>query len=243
MTALDDRRDRAGAHATDVAVLVAAAGAGVRLGPGVPKALRPLGGEPLLAHAVRRLLSARSVGCLVVAAPPGHEPAVRTVLAAQARVGGQIIVVSGGAERQHSVAQALAAVPAEFDIVLVHDAARALVPVSLVEEVAAAVRAGHDAVIPVVPVTDTITQVDGAGDVVATPDRSTLRAVQTPQGFRRAILDAAHAKARHGAPATDDAGLVLRLGLPVHTVPGSHEAMKITTSADFLLAEPLLEQA
>lgn len=223
--------------AADVAVLVAAAGAGTRLGPGAPKALREFGGAPLLAHATGRLLSARSVGCLVVAAPPGHEPSVEGMLTAQPRVARQIIVVTGGPDRQRSVALALAALPAKFGIVLVHDAARALVPVSLVEDVAAAVRAGHDAVIPVLPVTDTITQVDEAGDVVAVPDRAMLRAVQTPQGFRREALEAAHAKAASDqTPATDDAGLVLRLGLPVLTIPGSHQAMKITTPADLRIA-------
>lgn len=228
--------------APDVAVLVPAAGAGTRLGPGAPKALRPLGGEPLLVHAARRLLSARSVGCLVVAAPPGHEAAARDILGTQPLADRQLIVVAGGPDRQRSVALALDAVPAEFDIVLVHDAARALVPVSLVDEVAASVRSGRDAVIPVLPVTDTITQVDEAGDVVATPQRATLRAVQTPQGFRRAVLEAAHAKTGDEAPATDDAGLVLRLGLPVHTVPGSDQAMKITTPADLQRAEPFLRR-
>lgn len=151
-------------------------------------------------------------------------------------------MVSGGADRQRSVAAALAAVPAEFEIVLVHDAARALVPVSLVEAVAAAVRTGHDAVIPVLPVTDTITQVDDSGDVVGTPDRATLRAVQTPQGFRRSVLTAAHAAAPD-ASATDDASLVARLGVRVHTVPGSPQAMKITSPTDLVVAETLLGQA
>lgn len=225
----------------DVAVLVPAAGAGTRLGAGGPKALQPLGGEPLLSHAIRRLASAAPVGCLVVAAPPGHEPAVRELLGTTARSGRQVIVVSGGADRQRSVAAALAAVPAEFEIVLVHDAARALVPVALVEAVAAAVRSGHDAVIPVVPVTDTITQVDESGDVSRTLDRASLRAVQTPQGFRRSVLAAAHAAAPDAA-ATDDAGLVARLGVRVRTVPGSLEAFKITSPTDLIVAETLLGQ-
>jgi 2-C-methyl-D-erythritol 4-phosphate cytidylyltransferase len=217
------------------AVVVAAGGAGARLGDGPPKALRLLGGEPLLTHAVRRLTAANSVGLLVVAAPPGHEPAIRQLV-------DQAIVVTGGRERQQSVAAALAAVPPEFEIVLVHDAARALTPPALVEQVAAAVRAGHDAVIPVLPVTDTITRVDPAGVVVTTPERSTLRAVQTPQGFRRAVLAAAHTNAGDDV-ATDDAGLVARLGVPVHTIPGSPYAMKITTWSDLLVAEAMLGHA
>ncbi|MEU4470811.1 2-C-methyl-D-erythritol 4-phosphate cytidylyltransferase [Micromonospora sp. NPDC023888] len=218
----------------DVAVLVPAAGAGVRLGPGRPKALRLLAGEPLLVHAVRRLAAAPSVHTIVVAAPAADVQAVRELLAPVAPV----IVVAGGAERQASVAAALAAVPAGPTIVLVHDAARALTPPALVEAVAAAVRDGRDAVIPVLPVVDTIKEV-GAGEVVlGTVDRSALRAVQTPQGFRRAVLSAAHAAA--GDPLTDDAGLVEKQGVAVSCVPGSEYALKITRPFDLTLAEHLL---
>ncbi|GGO12531.1 2-C-methyl-D-erythritol 4-phosphate cytidylyltransferase [Micromonospora parathelypteridis] len=218
----------------DVAVLVPAAGAGVRLGPGRPKALRLLAGEPLLVHAVRRLAAAPSVHTIVVAAPVAEVHAVRELLAPIAPV----IVVAGGAERQASVAAALAAVPAGPTIVLVHDAARALTPPELVESVAAAVRDGRDAVIPVLPVVDTIKEV-GAGEVVlGTVDRSALRAVQTPQGFRRAVLNAAHAVG--GDPLTDDAGLVEKQGVTVSCVPGSEYALKITRPFDLALAEHLL---
>ncbi|RKN38853.1 2-C-methyl-D-erythritol 4-phosphate cytidylyltransferase [Micromonospora endolithica] len=218
----------------DVAVLVPAAGAGVRLGPGRPKALRLLAGEPLLVHAVRRLAAAGSVHSIVVAAPAAELDAVRRLLAPVAPV----TVVAGGAERQASVAAALAAVPAGPDIVLVHDAARALTPPALVEAVAAAVRAGDDAVIPVLPVVDTVKEVDAAELVLGTVDRSALRAVQTPQGFRREVLTAAHAVAAD--PLTDDAGLVEKLGVPVRCVPGSEYALKVTRPFDLALAEHLL---
>ncbi|HET8659912.1 MAG TPA: 2-C-methyl-D-erythritol 4-phosphate cytidylyltransferase [Micromonosporaceae bacterium] len=222
----------------DVAVLVPAAGAGVRLGPGPPKALRQLGGAPLLVHAVRRLCAARCVGCVVVAAPPSDVDAVRALVASGAAASA-VTVVAGGASRQESVARALAAVPVEFDVVLVHDAARALAPPSLVEAVAAAVRDGHDAVIPVLPVVDTVKVVDADGYVERTVDRSVLRAVQTPQGFRRGLLAKAHAAA--GADlATDDAGLVERLGVAVRCVPGSELAIKITRPADLAIAQMLL---
>ncbi|WFE37173.1 2-C-methyl-D-erythritol 4-phosphate cytidylyltransferase [Micromonospora sp. WMMD998] len=221
----------------DVAVLVPAAGAGVRLGPGAPKALRPLAGEPLLVHAVRRLADAPSVHTIVVAAPAADVESVRALLAPVAPV----TVVPGGAERQASVAAALAAVPAGPEIVLVHDAARALTPPDLVESVAAAVRSGHDAVIPVLPVVDTIKEVDATGRVLGTVDRAALRAVQTPQGFRRPVLDAAHRAA--GDPLTDDAGLVEKQGVPVFCVPGSELAMKITRPFDLTLAEHLLTTA
>jgi 2-C-methyl-D-erythritol 4-phosphate cytidylyltransferase len=216
----------------DVAVLVVAAGLGVRLGPGRPKALRSLAGQPLLVHAVRRVLAAPSVGWVVVAAPPSGVDAVAALL------GPGVTVVAGGATRQASVAAALAAVPDGVEIVLVHDAARALAPTALVEAVAAAVRGGHDAVIPVLPVVDTVKEVAASGAVVGTVDRSVLRAVQTPQGFRRAVLAAAHRAAADDH--TDDAGLVEKLGVPVHTVPGDEAAFKITRPIDLVLAEALL---
>ncbi|MET7945349.1 2-C-methyl-D-erythritol 4-phosphate cytidylyltransferase [Micromonospora sp. NPDC005324] len=221
----------------DVAVLVPAAGAGVRLGPGRPKALRLLAGEPLLVHAVRRLAAAPSVHTIVVAAPAAEVQAVREMLAPVAPV----TVVPGGAERQASVAAALAAVPAGPTIVLVHDAARALTPPELVESVAAAVRGGRDAVIPVLPVVDTIKEVGADEVVLGTVDRSALRAVQTPQGFRRAVLSAAHAAA--GDSLTDDAGLVEKQGVAVSCVPGSEYAVKITRPFDLALAEHLLAAA
>jgi 2-C-methyl-D-erythritol 4-phosphate cytidylyltransferase len=223
----------------DVAVLVAAAGSGVRLGPGAPKALRPLRGEPLLVHAVRRVAAADGVRVIVIAAPAADLDAVRAVLAPVAPVR----VVAGGVTRQESVATALAAIPEGPDIVLVHDAARALAPASLLSAVAAAVRAGHDAVIPVLPVIDTIKEVDAAGTVLGTVNRAVLRAVQTPQGFRRAVLTEAHAARSGAADAfTDDAGLVEKIGVRVHCVPGSEHALKITRPLDLALAESIIDR-
>ncbi|GGQ43215.1 hypothetical protein GCM10010166_09400 [Couchioplanes caeruleus subsp. azureus] len=165
----------------------------------------------------------------------------------------------GGAERQDSVAAMLAAVPAETEIVLVHDAARALTPSELVESVAAAVRSGHPAVIPVLPVVDTIKEVGPGETVLGTVDRSVLRSVQTPQGFRHDVLAAAHGlgpDARLGAAGpvgpvgdggrvshTDDAGMVEKAGTPVVCVPGSDLAMKITRPLDLVIAEALLRVA
>lgn len=214
-----------------VGVVVPAAGAGVRLGPGVPKALRLLAGEPLLVHAVRRLRLCPSVGPVVVVAPPAEVAAVAALVP-------DAVVVPGGAERQDSVAAGLAALPSDVELVLVHDAARALVPVAVVEAVVGALRAGAAAVVPVLPVSDTVKQVDVHGQVVRTVPRGDLRAVQTPQGFRRPVLAAAHEAA--GASLTDDAGLVEALGVPVATVPGSPYAFKVTTPFDLVLAEAVL---
>ncbi len=219
---------------SDVAVLVAAAGSGVRLGPGAPKAMRLLAGEPLLVHAVRRVASAPSVRLIVVAAPAADVVAVRRLLAPVVWT----TVVPGGAERQQSVAAALAAVPDEVDIVLVHDAARALAPPGLIEAVASAVRDGRPAVIPVLPVVDTVKEVGPDGLVMGTVDRSALRSVQTPQGFRRSVLAAAHAGATD--PLTDDAGLVEKAGVPVSCIPGDERALKITRPLDLVLAKALL---
>lgn len=231
----DDRDVTAQLNARgDVAVVVPAAGAGVRLGPGAPKALRLLEGEPLLVHAIRRIAAAPSVRMIVVAAPPADVDAVQALLAEIAPV----TVVAGGAERQESVAAALAVVPEDVGIVLVHDAARCLAPVSLVERVAAAVRDGADAAIPVLPVVDTIKEVAPDGVVLGTVDRSVLRAVQTPQGFRAPILRAAHAAAADTH--TDDAGAVEKIGRQVVCVPGSDLALKITRPIDMALATYLL---
>jgi 2-C-methyl-D-erythritol 4-phosphate cytidylyltransferase len=205
--------------------------------------LRDLGGEPLLVHAVRRLTMAAGVGQLVVAAPPEGVDKVRRLLARQVPAGIALCVVAGGSTRQLSVRAALSAVPPGYDIVLVHDAARALAPPALVERVAAAVRDGHDAVIPVLPVVDTIKQVDDSGFVVGTVERAALRAVQTPQGFRRRVLESAHEQGRTNehrpVDATDDAALVERLGIGVFCVPGDEAALKITRPADLMLAEAL----
>jgi 2-C-methyl-D-erythritol 4-phosphate cytidylyltransferase len=185
-------------------------------------------------HAVRRVAEAGSVRLIVVAAPAAEVEAVRELLAPVAPV----TVVAGGAERQESVALALAEVPGDVGIVLVHDAARALTPPRLIESVADAVRGGLPAVIPVLPVVDTVKEV-GAGEVVlGTVDRAALRIVQTPQGFRHDVLAAAHASASD--PLTDDAGLVEKAGVPVTCIPGSELALKITRPLDLILAEALL---
>ena len=223
-----------------IAALVPAAGKGERLGPGVPKALRVLGGQPLLVHAVRALATAQSVDVVVVAAPREEIENVRAALAGQALAPPQVRVVAGGATRQQSVWCALDTLPAEVEIVLVHDAARPLVPPALVDAVVSAVRQGRDAVIPVLPVNDTIKQVAEDGAVLATVARTQLRAVQTPQGFTRTALVAAHRAAQEsGLDATDDAGLVEAAGGRVWTIPGSQEALKVTRPLDLVVAEAL----
>lgn len=213
--------------------LVPAAGQGVRLGIGTPKAFVSLQGRPLLWHAVQALLGSGDVEQVVVAV--GDEYRQRA-LAALGDARQRVQIVAGGEQRSDSVRHALDAVP-DAEAVLVHDAARCLTPISVIRTVVQAVLAGHRAVVPVLPVIDTIKLVDLQGEVLSTVDRSTLRVVQTPQGFAADLLRRAHQQP--GGPVTDDAGLVERLGEPVTTVPGHAYAFKITTPFDLLVAESL----
>jgi 2-C-methyl-D-erythritol 4-phosphate cytidylyltransferase len=216
------------------ACILVAAGRGDRLGPGGPKALRLLGAEPLVVHAVRAAVASGSVDLVVVAGPPGDADEFRDLLTGYTP---HLLVVPGGATRRRSVAAALAALPASVEVVLVHDAARCLAPPALFTAVAKAVMDGADAVVPVVPIADTVKQI--AGDVVVgTLDRSILRAAQTPQGFRRTVLENAHAAVDEDA--TDDAGMVERTAATVRVVPGDEDAFKITRPPDLVSAEAVL---
>jgi 2-C-methyl-D-erythritol 4-phosphate cytidylyltransferase len=216
-----------------VGALVPAAGLGVRLGPGIPKALRLLAGEPLLVHAIRGLRESPQVGPIIVAAPAGEEDDIRDLLADF-----DVVVVTGGRHRHDSVSAALAALPPEIGLVLVHDAARCLTPPVVVGAVVSALRAGAEAVVPALPLADTVKRVV-VDRVVETVPRAHLRAAQTPQGFRRDVLLAAHqGPGDHGH--TDDAGMVEALGRPVTVVPGHEEAFKVTGPFDMVLAEAVL---
>lgn len=236
------------------AAILTAAGSGTRLGLLGPKALVELAGVPLVLHAARRLSSSGVVASVVVTVPPGRAAGFRALLAGPVRpgLGVPVTVVEGATSRQASVAAGLAALGPDVDVVLVHDAARALASPGLVRAVEGAVRAGHRAVVPGLPVADTIKQVgdpvDGAAPVLATVPRATMRAVQTPQGFDRVLLDAAHAAGADRAvseatAATDDAALVEALGEQVWVVPGEESAMKITTARDLAVAELLARDA
>ncbi len=203
----------------------------------VAKAFVPVSGEPLLVHAVRGLFDSGCVDILVIAVPAAEVARARDALDA---FGPAVSVVIGGATRTESVRLALrtavSLVPG-IEVVLVHDAARALTPAAVFSAVVSAVRAGHRAVVPVLPLVDTVKQVDASGRVLSTVDRSTLRSVQTPQGFTLDMLRRAHAA---GGDLTDDAGLVEAMGEAVHTVPGHPLGFKITTPFDLVLAEAML---
>ena len=186
------------------------------------------------------MVRARAVQLVVVVAPADGVAEVRALLDSHGVPEAKDIrIVPGGESRQESVRLGLAALPDEVDVVLVHDAARPLVPVEMVDAVAAAVRDGAPAVVPGLPLADTVKEIDPATDaVVGTPERALLRAVQTPQGFDRATLVKAHATVT--SDVTDDAGMVERLGVQVLVVPGHEEAFKVTRPLDLVLAEAVL---
>lgn len=202
----------------------------------------------MLVHAVRALSRARLVDLVVVAAPPNGVHDVKALLASH-HIGAEVSVVAGGAERHDSVALALQALPAGVDTVLVHDAARPLAPSDLVDAIVKAVLDGHDAVVPGVPLADTVKRVGGSegplAPVLDTLPRADLRSIQTPQGFRREVLARAHAvnaESTSTTPPGDDADLVERLGVSVVVVPGSNEAFEIATPIDLIFAEAVLAE-
>jgi 2-C-methyl-D-erythritol 4-phosphate cytidylyltransferase len=222
---------------TCTVAVVPAAGSGERLAAGVPKAFYQLAGRTLVERAVDGLLESGVVDRVVVAVPADRTDRAKLIL------GRTATVVAGGANRVDSVARALNAVvdPEEPDFVLVHDAARALTPPDLVVRVVELLRAGHPAVIPVLPLSDTVKVVDANGAVLGTPERAGLRAVQTPQGFATSLLLRAYQQAG-AADFTDDASLVEHIGGQVQVVDGDPLAFKITTRLDLLLANAIVAQ-
>lgn len=216
-----------------VGLVLVAAGRGTRLGRTTPKAFVEVSGHTVLAHALTGALAVPVVDVVVLVVPPDRVGSLMAVHDGDPRV----TVVAGGAERTDSVAAGLAGLDAGCDVVLVHDAARCLTPVAVFDRVIAAVRQGAAGAVPALAPVDTVKTVDRDGVITGTPDRSRLRAVQTPQGFERSVLDAAY---RSGLVATDDAALVEAAGHHVRTVDGDPRAFKITTALDLAVAEVLL---
>ena len=234
-----------------VIALIAAAGQGTRLGAEVPKAYVELRGRTLLERSVRALLASGVVDEVIVLVSPDMEPEAARIIgridtagATDTTNAAPIRLVHGGSERADSVWAGLQAIPDDDAVVLIHDAARALTPPAMVRGVAKRVLEGAPAAVPVVPVADTIKEV-AADAVVSTPDRSRLRAVQTPQAFRLPALRQANLDYWAEQPeftATDDASLMEWHGERVATVPGDTLAFKITTPIDLTLAHALTEE-
>ena len=207
------------------------------MGQGRPKAFLELAGEALVLRSARVFDEASSVGAIVAVVPEAEVQAARALLAPVRKL---LAVVPGGERRQDSVLAGLKRAPDGFEgVVLVHDAARPLVEIGLVEAVTReAARSG--AALPVLPVVDTVKRLRD-GLVVETLERGELGAAQTPQGFRHALLvEAYEAAFRDGLTVTDEAMAVERLGAPVVAVPGSPRNRKITTPEDLEWAEGVL---
>ena len=214
------------------AAIIAGAGMGHRLGAEIPKALIQIQGITLLERAFISL--SKVVDEIVITAPAGYEEQFKAI------VGQSAEVVTGGVLRSDSIRVALKALSPSVESVLIHDAARALASSALAARVLDELRSGQSAVIPVLKVIDTIKEIDRDGFVRATPDRSSLVAAQTPQGFNRQVLERAHSASDD---ATDDAALVEAIGVKVKTIEGEASAFKITTKEDIgqalLLLSPI----
>lgn len=221
-----------------VAIVVVAAGSGTRLGHAEPKAFVELRGAPILEHALDGVFDSVEPAQVIVVVPAARlKLATSIARRAAGAAAASVTVVAGGDTRQASVAAGLAALADDIEVVLVHDAARALTPGALFDRVISGVRAGGG-VVPALPVSDTIKRIGRDERVVDTVDRSDLVHVQTPQGFPRAELLAAYARATREF--TDDAALFQDAGGAVSVVEGEGRAFKITTPWDLRRAEDLL---
>ena len=225
----------------DVGVVIVAGGESTRTGGagagGELKQFRWVAGKPTLLHSLQTFMGRPDVVAVVVVLPRAYV-ADPPPWIFQCDVD-RLMISVGGRTRTESVANGLDDLPDEAQVVLVHDAARPLVDDATVERVVAAARAGGCA-IAALPVVDTLKEVDEAGRVVRTVERTGLWRAQTPQGFPRAVIVRAHRDAKaNRVSATDDAALCERLGIPVSVVRGSERAMKITEEADFARVEAL----
>ena len=228
----------------DVGVVVVAAGAGVRAGPGEPKQFRPILGVPMLLRALRPFTSHPEVAHVVVALPPAYVERPPEWLAKL--LGERLSLVAGGAQRADSVRAGLAALPSDAAVILVHDAARPFVGRNTIDVVIGRARAGVGAV-AAVPLNDTVKEVVEERRVTKTVDRSHFWRAQTPQGFPRAMIEKAYGRPTSGnsaapPPPTDDAEACERAGFPVEVVTDSPHNVKITTTDDFRIAEALARE-
>jgi len=222
-----------------VVAIVVAGGAGKRMGGDVPKQFLPLGGCPIVDRTISALAASPRIDGILLALPPRFPGDVKTSYRGRPKV---LQVVDGGAERQDSVRNALAAVPGEAEVILVHDAVRPFVSLDLLARCVELARE-HGAVVPVVPVRETVKEWDRKRKTLSTVDRSLLYRAQTPQAFRAGILREAYEKAdAAGRRATDDASLVEAAGIPVTPIPGEEANIKITIPEELRMAEGLLRE-
>ena len=221
----------------DVGVIIVAAGTGSRVGGAELKQFRWVAGKPMLLHSVQLFQARPDVGMVVCVLPRSviGDPPPWLFQSDTER----LLLSVGGATRQDSVSNGLEDLPSDLRVIVVHDAARPLVPDLVVSRVIAEARNGRSA-IAALPVVDTLKEVDAEGRIVRTVPRERLWRAQTPQAFPRGVLLRAHAEARaRGLKATDDAALCEALGIPVVVVRGSERAMKVTEAPDFARADAL----
>lgn len=232
-------------HLPALAVILVAAGRGERLGAERPKAFVDLNGSSLLQRCVQTIASIEHQGQLVIVAPEGLAAEALRIAATASSDHWQVSVVAGGRERHESVRNGIAALGEHITTVLVHDAARPLTPASVFEQVIESVFEHGGAVIPAIPVSDTLKRIGQGDAVVGTEDRASLIRAQTPQGFERELLVAAHESAAmliHEGDTdipTDDAEVAQRFGATVRWVPGSVRSHKVTSPDDLLLLQGL----
>ena len=220
--------------------IVPAAGSGNRMGRELSKQYLALGGMPLLVHTLNVFERCPVVDALLVVVPPSDVKAVRTEMLPRWSLKKLAGIVPGGKERQDSVRAGIEALDRETELVVIHDAVRPFITVELIENcIRAAAEEGAATV--GVPVKDTVKEVGADGRVMRTCDRNLLWLTQTPQAFRRDIIENAHrAAVRDGYRGTDDTSLVERLGIAVRMIRGDYGNIKITTPEDLVIAEALL---
>ena len=217
--------------------VIVAAGSASRMG-GIDKVMAPLGGEPMIVKTVRAFQSCEAIAEIIIVTRQDLVAPIQELCREMDKVRA---VVTGGASRQESVWLGLNAFSGKIQLAAVHDGARPLISWELIDRTVRAANS-YGAAAPAIPVKDTI-KVEGSGLVESTPDRSRLRAVQTPQVFDFDLLRGALQKAREdGAKVTDDCSAVERLGMKIRLVEGEERNLKVTTPLDLKIAELLLEE-
>ena len=228
----------------DTAAVVVAGGSGERFGDPRGKHLATLCGRPMLAWSLLALDRAPSVSELVIVCAPASRASIRDDVLGELALSHEVSFADGGATRQESVRAGLAAIEGSPDLIAIHDAARPLIDVEIVEGVLAHVRENPDATgaVCAAPVVDTLKIVEGR-EIASTPDRSRYWAVETPQVFRAQAIIAAHdAAAGEGFVGTDDASLLERQGLRVDVFETGHANIKVTYPEDLAIAETILSR-
>lgn len=222
--------------------IIAAAGLGKRMAAGRPKQYLEIGGRPIICHTLERFRASKSVQNLVIVVEPGREEAIKDEILGRFKFPNSWIVTAGGAHRQDSVANGLAKVPKDCDVVAVHDAVRPFVtPGQIDSAIELAFKEG--ACIVATPIKETIKRVGDKNYISETVDRSSLWGAKTPQCFRRKLLCEAMDRARSkGFKGTDEASIVERMGVTVRVIEGDERNIKITSPSDLIVAEAILKE-